>query len=132
MTINAWKTSFIGLNKPAKVLSGSVTSVTPVSLWPYPNSADDPYWSGSSNPQYYKWEVSFNVTERTHGSNLTRTPFRFNAQDIEVGDFVAGALDGKVLQILSISSKTNSDEPRPAQQFSSKNHESALGGRAAN
>jgi hypothetical protein len=109
MTINAWKTSFIGLNKPAKVLSGSVTSVTPVSLWPYPNSADDPYWSGSSNPQYYKWEVSFNVVERTHGSNLTRTPFRFNAQDIEVGDFVAGALDGKVLQILSISSKTNSE-----------------------
>lgn len=109
MTINAWKTSFIGLNKPAKVLSGSVTSVTPVSLWPYPNGADDPYWSGSSNPQYYKWEVSFSVTERTHGSNLTRTPFRFNAQDIEVGDFVAGALDGKVLQILSISSKTNSE-----------------------
>jgi len=109
MTINAWKTSFIGLNKPAKVLSGSVTSVTPVSLWPYPNSADDPYWSGSSNPQYYKWEVSFSITERTHGSNLTRTPFRFNAQDIEVGDFVGGALDGKVLQILSISSKTNSE-----------------------
>ena len=109
MTINAWKTSFIGLNKPAKVLSGSVTSVTPVSLWPYPNSEDDPYWSGSSNPQYYRWEVSFTVSERTHGSNLTRTPFRFNAQDIEVGDFVAGALDGKVLQILSITSKTNSE-----------------------
>jgi hypothetical protein len=109
MTINAWKTSFIGLNKPAKVLSGSVLSVVPVSLWPYPNSADDPYWSGSSNPQYYRWEVSFSVEERTHGSNLTRTPFRFNAQDIEVGDFVAGALDGKVLQILSISSKTNSE-----------------------
>jgi len=109
MSINAWKTSFIGLNKPAKVLSGSVLSVVPVSLWPYPNSADDPYWSGSSNPQYYRWEVSFSVEERTHGSNLTRTPFRFNAQDIEVGDFVAGALDGKVLQILSISSKTNSE-----------------------
>ena len=109
MTINAWKTSFIGLNKPAKVLSGSVTSVTPVSLWPYPNGTDDPYWSGSSNPQYYRWEVSFTVSERTHGSNLTRTPFRFNAQDIEVGDFVAGALDGKVLQILSITSKTNSE-----------------------
>lgn len=109
MTINAWKTSFIGLNKPAKVLSGSVLSVVPASLWPYPNSADDPYWSGSSNPQYYRWEVSFSVEERTHGSNLTRTPFRFNAQDIEVGDFVAGALDGKVLQILSISSKTNSE-----------------------
>lgn len=109
MTINAWKTSFIGLNKPAKVLSGSVTSVVPTSFWPYPNSSDDPYWSGGSNPQYYKWEVSFTVTERVHGSNLTRTPFRFNAQDIEVGDFVAGALDGKVLQILTIKSKTNTE-----------------------
>jgi hypothetical protein len=109
MTINAWKTSFIGLNKPAKVLSGSVTSVVPTSFWPYANSIDDPYWSGGSNPQYYRWEVSFTISEKVHGSNLTRTPFRFNAQDIEVGDFVAGALDGKVLQILTIKSKTNTE-----------------------
>ena len=109
MTINAWKTSFIGLNKPAKVLSGTADSVTSLSLWPYANSSDDPYWSGGANPQYYRWQVSFTVTERTHGSNLTRTPFRFDAQDIEVGDFVAGASDGKVLQIMSVLSKTNSE-----------------------
>jgi hypothetical protein len=109
MTINAWKTSFIGLNKPAKVLSGTADSVTPLSLWPYANSADDPYWSGGLNPRYYRWEVSFTVTEKIHGSNLTRTPFKFDAQDIEVGDFVAGAADGKVLQIISVISKTNSE-----------------------
>ncbi len=109
MTINAWKTSFIGLNKPAKVLSGTADSVTSVGLWPYANSADDPYWSGGPNPQFYKWQVSFTVAERNHGSNLTRTPFKFDAQDIEVGDFVAGAQDGKVLQITSILSKTNSE-----------------------
>jgi hypothetical protein len=109
MTINAWKTSFIGLNKPAKVLSGTADTVTSVSLWPYANSADDPYWSGGANPQFYKWQVSFTVAERNHGSNLTRTPFKFDAQDIEVGDFVAGAQDGKVLQITSILSKTNSE-----------------------
>lgn len=108
MTINAWKTSFIGLNKPAKVLSGSADSFTPLSLWPHANSSDDPYWSGGQNPQYYRWQVSFTVNERLHGSNLTRTPFRFDAQDIEVGDFVAGAQDGKVCQIMSILEKSNS------------------------
>jgi len=109
MTINAWKTNFIGLNKPAKVLSGTADSVVSLSSWPYANSSDDPYWSGGANPQYYRWQVSFTVAERTHGSNLTRTPFRFDAQDIEVGDFVAGASDGKVLQITSVISKTNSE-----------------------
>jgi len=107
MTINAWKTSFIGLNKPAKVLSGTADSFTTVSLWPYANAVDDPYWSGGLNPQYYRWEVTFTVNDRNHGSNLTRTPFSFNAQDIEVGDFVAGASDGKVCQIMSISEKGN-------------------------
>ena len=107
MSINAWKTSFIGLNKPAKVLAGTADSYTPVALWPYANDATDPYWSGGSNPQYYQWEVTFTINDRVHGSNLTRTPFSFNAQDIEVGDFVAGAADGKVLQIMSISEKGN-------------------------
>jgi len=107
MSINAWKTSFIGLNKPAKVLSGTADSFSTVALWPHANAIDDPYWSGGQNPQYYRWQVTFTVQDRNHGSNLTRTPFAFNAQDIEVGDFVAGALDGKVCQIMSISEKGN-------------------------
>jgi hypothetical protein len=109
MTINAWKTSFIGLNKPSKVLSGTADSFSPISLWPHANGSDDPYWSGGSNPQYYRWQVTFTVNERTHGSHLTRTPFKFDAQDIEVGDFVAGAQDGKVCQIMSILEKTNNE-----------------------
>ena len=109
MTINAWKTNFIGLNKPSKVLSGVATSFVSLDLWPYANAADDPYWSGGVNPQFYRWQVTFTVNSRSHGSNLTREPFQFNAQDIEVGDFVAGAQDGKVCQIMSIISKTNSE-----------------------
>ncbi len=109
MSINAWKTNFAGINKPAKVLAGTADSFTPLNLWPYANGADDPYWSGGFNPQYYRWEVTFTVNERNHGSHLTRTPFKFDAQDIEVGDFVAGAQDGKVCQIMSILSKTNNE-----------------------
>jgi hypothetical protein len=107
MTINSWKTSFVGLNKPSKVLAGSADSFSPKSLWAYANGPDDPYWSGGTNPQHYQWTVTFSVEERVHGSNLTRTPYRFNAQDVEVGDFVAGALDGKVCQIMSILEKTD-------------------------
>lgn len=108
MTIHAWKTNFIGLNKPAKVMSGVADSFVGVDLWPHANGVDDPYWSGGANPQYYRWRVTFTVNERLHGSHLTRTPFRFDAQDIEVGDFVGGAQDGKVCQIMSVESKTNS------------------------
>ena len=108
MTINAWKTSFIGINKPPKVLSATADSFSPVTLWPYPNDITDPYWSGGSNPQPYQWQVSFTVNATSQGSNLTRTPFSFTAQDIEVGDFVGGAQDGKVVEIISILSKTDS------------------------
>ena len=108
MTIHAWKTNFIGLNKPAKVMSGVADSFVGVDLWPHANGVDDPYWSGGANPQYYRWRVTFTVNERLHGSHLTRTPFRFDAQDIDVGDFVGGAQDGKVCQIMSVESKTNS------------------------
>ena len=108
MTIHAWKTNFIGLNKPAKVMSGTADSFVGVDLWPHANGVDDPYWSGGANPQFYRWRVTFTVNERLHGSHLTRTPFRFDAQDIEVGDFVGGAQDGKVCQIMSVESKTNS------------------------
>ena len=109
MTVQVWKTNFIGLNKPSKVLSGTADSYTSISLWPYANGEDDPYWSGGVNPQFYRWQVSFTVNERVHGSHLTRTPFRFNAQDIDVGDFVAGAQDGKVCQIISIISKDDNN-----------------------
>jgi len=109
MTIISWKTNSIDLNKPAKVLSGTADSYVLNSLWATPNADDDPYWSGGTNPKYYRWEVTFTVSEKTHGSNLTRVPFTFNAQDIEVGDWVAGASvgDGKCCQIISIQSKSN-------------------------
>jgi len=109
MTIISWKTNSIDLNKPAKVISGTADSFVALSIWGSPNSDDDPYWSGGTNPKYYRWEVTFTVPDKTHGSNLTRVPFTFNAQDIEVGDWVAGASvgDGKCCQITSIKAKTN-------------------------
>jgi hypothetical protein len=105
MTISAWKTSFIGLSKPPKVLGATVSASENLELWPYALGTDDPYWSGGVNPLPYRYKMTFSFIDQGHGSHLTRTPFLYNAQDIEVGDFVAGADDGKVLQVMSIISK---------------------------
>lgn len=100
--IRSWKTSFKGLYKPPKVIPGYATSMQIVEYWPYAASDDDPYWSGGSNPVAYKYLVTFTFEETIHGSHITRTPFRYNGQDIEVGDFVAGAEQGRVLQVISV------------------------------
>lgn len=105
MSINVWKTNFIGLNKPPKVISAIATASENLELWPYQSGVDDPYWAGGVNPVPYRYRIAFSFDDQNHGSHLTRTPFIYNGQDIEVGDFVAGADDGKILQVISIESK---------------------------
>lgn len=106
--INVWKTSFIGLNKPPKVISAVATTFSTDAYWPYPNSSSDPYYAFGANPKPYRWKVTFSVPlPMQHGSNLTRIPFQYTGNDVEVGDFVAGAQDAKVLQVVSIVSKND-------------------------
>ncbi|MGA1049622.1 MAG: hypothetical protein ACO3UU_16580, partial [Minisyncoccia bacterium] len=107
MAINAWKTNLIGLGIPAKVVPGTADSVINKDLWPYSYGASDQYHSTGSQAKPYRFEITFSIPDYSHASHLSRIPFIYNAQDIEVGDFVAGADDGKVLQIISIISKTN-------------------------
>ena len=101
-----YKTSAIDLNVPAKVLPCTVTSATAVASWPHDDGEGDKWWSGGLNPKTYRWEITMTVVTVNHGSHLTRTPFVFNGYDIVVGDFIAGATDGRALQIVSISQKT--------------------------
>ena len=108
MSIISWKTNSISLNVPTKVLVGTADSSIPLERWDYANSNDDPYWSGGTNPKYYRWKITFTVAPKFHGSNLTRKINRYDAQDLEVGDFVAGAADSKACQIIKILSKTES------------------------
>lgn len=107
MAINAWKTNLIGLGIPPKVISGSATGIVNKELWPYAYDLSDPYYSTGSQPKPYRFEITFNIPDNSHGSHLSRIPFVYNAQDVEVGDFVSGADDGKTLQVMSIISKSN-------------------------
>jgi len=104
MAIN--KTSAIDLNVPAKVISVNVTAQTTDALWDHDDGLGDLWWSGGSQPKAYRWELTMTVTAVAHGSHLTRTPKVFNGFDIVVGDYIAGATDGRALQIVSITSKT--------------------------
>jgi hypothetical protein len=103
-----YKTSAIDLNVPAKVLSCTVTSSANIASWPHNDGQGDRWWEGASNSKAYRWEITVGITPVNHGSHLTRTPFEFNGFDVVVGDFIAGATDGRALQIVSISSKTSS------------------------
>ena len=104
MAIN--KTSAIDLNVPAKVISVSVTASVSDALWEHDDGLGDLWWSGGAQPKSYRWELTMTVTPVAHGSHLTRTPKVFNGFDIVVGDYIAGATDGRALQIVSITSKT--------------------------
>ena len=104
MAIN--KTSAIDLNVPAKVIPVSVSARVTDALWNYDDGLGDLWWSGGSQPKAYRWQLTMTVKTVNHGSHLTRTPKKFDGFDIVVGDYIAGATDGRALQIVSITSKT--------------------------
>ena len=104
MAIN--KTSAIDLNVPAKVIPVSVSARVTDALWNYDDGLGDLWWSGGSQPKAYRWQLTMTVTTVNHGSHLTRTPKKFDGFDIVVGDYIAGATDGRALQIVSITSKS--------------------------
>ena len=102
----AYKTNFIDVNKPAKVLSVTVNSIANNAQWPHNDGAGDKWWSGGSNAKYYRWDVGISVTAQSHGSHLTRKDFEYNGLDVQVGDWIAEATTGICCRIVSISAKT--------------------------
>ena len=103
----AYKTNYIDVNKPAKVLVINVGSINNHAQWSHNDGDGDKWWSGGSNPKQYQWEITGTVTAQTHGSHLTRKDFEYNGLDVQVGDWIAGATTGVCCRIVSISSKTN-------------------------
>ena len=102
----AYKTNYIDVNKPAKVLSLSVTGINNEARWTHNDGQGDKWYSGGSNPKFYQWEVVATVSAQTHGSHLTRKDFEYNGLDIQVGDWIAGATTGICNRVVSISSKS--------------------------
>ena len=105
----AYKTSAIDLNVPAKVIPVDASNLSNNAFWDHQNGTGDKWYSGGQSPRAYRWNLTLtlqNAQGVDHGSHLTRTPFKFNAFDITVGDFVVGSNDGRAVKIVSISAKT--------------------------
>lgn len=96
----------VKLNYPNKVLSVTVSSIAGTEYWAHANGSGDLWYEGSNSKKYYRWEITFSVTDQTHGSHLTRDDFRYTGLDIAVNDWIGGATTGQCLKIISISSKT--------------------------
>lgn len=102
----SYRSNQIKLNYPNKVLSVSVNSIAGTEYWPFANGSGDLWHEGSISKKFYRWQITFGVTAQNHGSHLTRDDFQYNGLDVQVGDWVAGATDGKCLKIISIVAKT--------------------------
>lgn len=102
----SYRSNQVRLNYPNKVLGVSVSSIAGTEYWPFANGSSDLWYEGSPSKKYYRWEITFTVTAQAHGSHLTRDDFQYNGLDVQVGDWIAGATDGKCLKIISISAKT--------------------------
>jgi hypothetical protein len=100
------QTSRRDANHPNRVQSVNVFYQKGLDFWPWANSNTDPWSAGGAAPRYFRWEISFNVDQQLHGSNLTRDDFQYNGLDVSVGDWIGGAVSGQCLKIISISFKT--------------------------
>lgn len=91
--------------QPNKVLAGNATSRTSLSAWPYEDFPGDPYWVGGSTPKPYQWSMDLLITPQVHGDPSTRNPFRYDGDDIFVGDWIADTTNGRTLRVISVVSK---------------------------
>ncbi len=103
-----FRTNEIKLNVPAKVLLGSVVSSSVDSYWIYPNGSDDKWWMLGSTPRGWRYQLEISITAQSHGSHLTRKPFKYNGMDVKVGDWIGYSSDGSCLKIVSVVSKSES------------------------
>jgi len=104
--MSSYKSRQVKLNHPNKVLAVSVSAISGTEYWPHAAGGGDLWYEGSASPKYYRWELTLSVTAQGHGSHLTRDDFSYNGLDVIVGDWIAGATDGKCLKVISVSSKT--------------------------
>lgn len=57
----------------------------------------------------YRWYTYLTIVPQPHGSRETPKPYFYTGQDVEVGDYIVTAGRGRILKIVSISSKTETN-----------------------
>lgn len=80
----------------------NVASISTSALWTDPLSPSNP-WNGYP----YQWTVSITVQAQAHSDPYTQTPYTYNALDIVPGQWLVFTNQNMTVQIISISSQTD-------------------------
>jgi hypothetical protein len=91
------------LGRVPLTLFTNTTSITPYAYWSDPLNPSDP-WTGYP----YQWQVSALIQPQTHSDPDTPRPFSYNGLDVTIGDWLVFANQGIALEIISITSQTDS------------------------
>ena len=83
---------------PAKVIQFNMSGTVASGFNP-----DDDGWQGYP----YQWTTTLGITPSPNGSQYITTPFVYDGTDVVVGDYIATAGEGRILQIIAISSQTD-------------------------
>lgn len=101
------------LNTPLKAIQADVTAVIGVETMPWYNPTDFPVQPGNPYPtpvqKDFRWSVTLVISPQQQSSYLTRQPGMYEGQDVTVGQWIANVTSGQAWQIISISSKTNTE-----------------------
>ena len=84
---------------PTKVLRFVMSGTTPFATW----SSDD-VWPGAP----YQWATALAITPQPHSAPNTPTPYFYDGNDVNVGDYILTSGQGRILKIVSITSKNAS------------------------
>lgn len=81
---------------PTKVLRFTMSGTTPFAVW-----SGDNVWAGYP----YQWSTTLSITSQPHGSPTTPTPYFYDGNDVNVGDYILTTGQGRILKIISITSQ---------------------------
>jgi len=92
-----------------------MTVRVPLTLFTQVNSIQiNAYWSDPLNPSDpwngypYQWNINVEVQAQIHSDPTSQTPFSYNGLDVSVGDWLIFTASGIAVEIVNISSQTDS------------------------
>ena len=80
-----------------------VGAITPHASWNDPLNPSDP-WNGYP----YQWSVTVEIQSQSHSDPTTARPFTYNGLDVVIGDWLVFTSGAMALEIISITSQTDS------------------------
>lgn len=86
--------------RPTKILRFTMAQTAPYAYWP-----DNDGWQGYP----YQWQTTLYTVTQSHGSPDSPTPYFYNGDDVNVGDYIVTSGQGRILKIVTITSQNGGE-----------------------